>query len=70
MLRIFDNMRKTKKEQKRLEEASIKDIDSSSSFITFFDKIKAMNKFLVYLNFTLIIIGYVFSLSLFFYMLY
>nr|DAI20530.1 MAG TPA: hypothetical protein [Caudoviricetes sp.] len=29
-----------------------------------------MNKFLVYLNFTLIIIGYIFSLSLFFYMLY
>ena len=38
-------MRKTKKEQKQLEESSIKDTDSSSLVIKFFDKIKAINYF-------------------------
>ena len=38
-------MRKTKKEQKQLEESSIKNTDSSSLLIKFFDKIKAINYF-------------------------
>ena len=38
-------MMKTKKEQKQLEESSIKDTDSSGLLIKFFDKIKAINYF-------------------------